>query len=223
MKKLLLLLSILSFGLVACGGGGSPSNVDSVTLSESTLNLNMGQNVELTATVNLVDPEVETDTSLTISSSTEGIILLPEVVTSGVAFTITALTAGSTTLTVKTVEGKKTATCEITVNDAPAKLELYFSNNKSWTGTINFYTWNETTNGGDWPGLPMTYVGTNEYSEDIYKCEVDPSMTHIIFNNGSDQTKDIPLAGIVSGTGFYITDAEPFYGTYTYIPTTPAA
>lgn len=223
MKKLMLLLSILSFGLVACGGGSTPSNVDSVALSATTLNLNMGQDAELTATVTLKDIEIETDKSLTISSSTEGIVLLPESITEGVAFTITALAAGSTTLTVETVEGKKTATCEITVSEAPAKLELYFSNNKRWEGQINFYTWNDTTNGGDWPGLPMTYVETNDFSEDIYKCEVDPSMTHIIFNNGSEQTTDIPLAGIVSGTGFYVTDETPFFGTYTYTPSTPAA
>ena len=98
-------------------------------------------------------------------------------------------------------------------------LTIYFSNNKRWSGTINAYIWNDASGkyASSWPGSAMTYVKTNSYGEDIYKVEIDSSQyDYIIFNNGSSQSKDIPLSGITSGTGFYITDSSPYYGTYEF-------
>ena len=96
---------------------------------------------------------------------------------------------------------------------------IYFSNNYRWSGTIKAYIWNSSTNkyAYAWPGTAMTYVKTNDYGEDIYKIDIDTSAYNmIIFNNGSSQSKDIPLDGVASGTGFYISDNSKGYGTYTY-------
>lgn len=98
------------------------------------------------------------------------------------------------------------------------KLTIYFTNNKFWSGTIRAYMWNSSTNkyATAWPGSAMEYAKTNSYGQNIYKVDVDTSLyDYIIFTDGSNQTNDIPLIGVASGTGFYITDGRN-YGTYTY-------
>lgn len=46
----------------------------------------------------------------------------------------------------------------------------------------------DATGSADWPGKTM-----NKEGNDIYSILVEPTATHIIFNNGSKQTGDIPL------------------------------
>lgn len=46
----------------------------------------------------------------------------------------------------------------------------------------------DATGSADWPGKTM-----NKEGNDIYSILVEPTATHIIFNNGSKQTRDIPL------------------------------
>lgn len=100
---------------------------------------------------------------------------------------------------------------------------LYFSNNKFWEGDkMYFYVWagEGDPKNANWPGQEMEYVETNDYNEKIYKCTVDLSVyEYIIFNNNNgSQSKDIPLSDeVVDCTGFYITDDEAGFGTYTYL------
>lgn len=100
------------------------------------------------------------------------------------------------------------------------KFTLYFSNNQRWSGKIYAYTWNSSTSkyAKAWPGNEMTYVKTNDYGEDIYKIDIDiTNYDCIIFNNGSNQSKDISLDSIESGTGFFISDNSKGYGTYKFM------
>ena len=62
---------------------------------------------------------------------------------------------------------------------------------KSWS-KVNIYTWDADGNPitGSWPGSPMTKVEGN-----IYSYEVPGSATNIIFNDGTDQTKDMSIPG----------------------------
>lgn len=99
------------------------------------------------------------------------------------------------------------STVNATVNDA---IKVYFDksscndtgNNSTgdWSN-INAYAFDSNknpvktyTNSTDatgsvvWPGKTM-----NKEGNDIYSILVEPTATHIIFNNGSNQTKDIPL------------------------------
>jgi hypothetical protein len=46
-----------------------------------------------------------------------------------------------------------------------------------------------------WPGVAMTYAGTNEHSQSLYTFEVPDDATYIIFSNGSVQTTDIGYDG----------------------------
>ena len=96
---------------------------------------------------------------------------------------------------------------------------VYFSNNKFWSN-VNAYCWD--AGGGQnaaWPGVPMTYVMTNDLGEDIYFYEVPAGMTNIIFTDGSSQTIDIDLTAVTQN-GFYLTDlidGKYDFGTYDYV------
>ena len=78
-----------------------------MTLNKSALTLDIGETYTLTATV---APSNATDKSVTWSTDDESIA---EVSSTGV---VTAKKAGSTTITVTTSSGSKTATCAVTVN-----------------------------------------------------------------------------------------------------------
>lgn len=83
-------------------------------------------------------------------------------------------------------------------------ITVYFSNNKNW-GTVNAYIYNNATGTAyrDWPGLPMTYVKTNNEGEKVYSAKVDTTKyDRIIFNNGSDQTTDTPVTK--ASTGYFL-------------------
>ena len=83
-------------------------SVESVSVSPATLNLNKGQEATLTATVL---PENATEKSVTWSSSDDS------VATVDAGGKVTAGKEGTATITVTTVDGKKTATCVVTVTD----------------------------------------------------------------------------------------------------------
>ena len=84
---------------------------------------------------------------------------------------------------------------------------IYFSNNQNWS-TVKYYVWDSSPK-ASWPGENMTYVRMNSHNQQIFKCVFSSSYTNIIFNNGSgDQTVDISLTDIASGTGFYLDKKE---------------
>lgn len=96
---------------------------------------------------------------------------------------------------------------------------VYFTSNKGWS-TVNAYCWNSMSNenNGAWPGVPMTFVKTNDYGESIYSYTVPAGMNMIIFNNGTQQTVDLSL-DTYTENGFYLdSNASGKYtiGQYTY-------
>ena len=110
-----------SFTVTATNTGGSDSEqlsitinpaaavpVESVSLDKTTLGLTEGETARLTATV---EPSNATNKSVTWSSDNESVAT----VTNGV---VTAVGAGTATITVTTVDQSKTATCEVTVTAA---------------------------------------------------------------------------------------------------------
>ena len=116
MTLLALTLALCSIlGLTACGGnndngnniGGSNSTiaVTSITLNRSSLNLEIGDTVSLYETIY---PSNATDKSVTWSSSNTSVAT----VSNGL---VTAISTGTSTITVKT-SNNKTATCYVTVN-----------------------------------------------------------------------------------------------------------
>ena len=89
-----------------------------------------------------------------------------------------------------------------------------FSNNKRWAGEIYAYCWDGVggTN-GEWPGVPMTYLDTNDYGEDRYTYEVPAGLTNIIFTNNEGKSVDIDLT-MQTDFGFYLLDTQVEDGGY---------
>ena len=83
-------------------------NVESVALDQESITLTEGETATLTATIT---PENATNKAVTWSSSNEAVATVLE-------GTITAISAGTATITVTTEDGAKTATCEVTVESA---------------------------------------------------------------------------------------------------------
>ena len=84
------------------------------------------------------------------------------------------------------------------------KIDVYFTNNKYWSGTIYAYLWNGNDIKVSWPGVKMDLVNTNSYGESIYRIQVDlVQYNNLIFTNGSKQTVDISINGINTNQGYY--------------------
>lgn len=94
--------------VVTSGGGSSTVKVTGVTVSPTSLSLSEGESSTLTTTVL---PSNATNKNVTWSSSADSIA-------SVVDGEVTAVSAGSATITVTTVDGGKTATCSVTVTSS---------------------------------------------------------------------------------------------------------
>lgn len=117
MKKFFQILTVVA--LVACCYGcetpvPDPVKVDSVTLNESSITLNVGESYSLVATVLPTDAE---NKSVKWESSAASVATVDN---NG---KVTAITAGSTTITAKTEDGNKTASCTVIVNEQIVVIE----------------------------------------------------------------------------------------------------
>lgn len=108
-------------GLFVLGGcvekpESDPVSVESVTLDQETMTLTVGETGKLTATVT---PENVTNLEIVWSSADETVV---QVAQDG---TVTAVAAGSTSVSVTANPGAKTASCTVTVNaPEPEKPEI---------------------------------------------------------------------------------------------------
>ena len=96
--------------------------VTSVTLNKTLVELTEGESLTLSATVN---PSNATNKSVIWSSSNESVVKV-------VDGKVTALKAGTAVITVKTVDGNKTATCQITVKLPDDDNESLKEENGEW-------------------------------------------------------------------------------------------
>ena len=108
-------------------------------------------------------------------------------------------------------------------NESGETVTLYFTNNKGWE-QVYAYAWvdGEHYPLGPFPGAPMTYIGTNDYGQDIYAITTSADVVKVLFNNNNGtQTVDLD---VIPGKGYYCedtTDASGHYecGTYDYAGT----
>ena len=103
------LFYILAFALAVLAVGCTPKEkevaVSGVSVSPTSMSLDVGQSAILTASV---EPSDATDKSVKWSSSDNGVASVND-------GTVVAVSPGSATITVTTVSGGKTATCSVTV------------------------------------------------------------------------------------------------------------
>ena len=68
---------------------------------------------------------------------------------------------------------------------------VFFENTGNWSGTINCYMWNGSTQYlGSWPGSPATYLGNNIWKYTYTGSGKIADGAGVIFNNGNTQTAD---------------------------------
>ena len=96
----------------------SPVAVTSVSLNSNSETIKSGKTVTLVPTIS---PSNATNKNVTWTSSDTGVATVSE------AGVVTGVTAGSSTITVTTVDGSKTATCVVTVTDAAGMEEFSIS------------------------------------------------------------------------------------------------
>ena len=101
------LVGILVMMLAACTGDPTPAgvSVESVTLNKTTLSLTLGTSQTLQASIN---PDEAGNKEVTWASSDAAKVKVEN-------GKVTAMAIGSATITVTTVDGNKTAMCEVTV------------------------------------------------------------------------------------------------------------
>jgi len=164
--------------------------VNSVTLAPTSATLTLGE-TETVTLIPTVLPAEATDKSVTWSSSDEAVAT----VTDGV---VTAVAAGTATITVTTTDGAKTATCAVTVA-APAA-STYTATLKE--GTEDATSWtiapDEATTTGVAAGTEVkaTYSGTKKVkSVKAVKKAAAPAYTMAAAATTSDKGKLICTAG----------------------------
>jgi len=142
-----------------------------VTLNKSSLNLQIGGNETLTATV---VPANASDKSVTWSSSNTNVATVSNGKVSGVA-------AGTATITVTTVDGNKTATCTVTVTAGPpvpsTDLALHIP---------EVYEASDLAGGYN---TPLVVVGGHEY--EVYYINRDNSSNVTIATSNADKAGNI--------------------------------
>ncbi|HTI07524.1 MAG TPA: alpha-amylase family glycosyl hydrolase [Puia sp.] len=177
--------------------------VTGVTLSPTSATLNAGATTQLTATI---APANATNQAVTWTSANTAIATVSA---SGL---VTAVAAGTTTITVKTTDQAKTATATITVNPS-TNFTVYFYPPAGWGTGIKIYWWSALPAGvladGTWPGVNMTAAGSGWYSYTF----TNVTSTNLIFNDGSNQTANLSR----NKTGWYQNGA--WYDTNPGTPT----
>lgn len=167
-----------------------PVAVTGVSVSPTSASISAGLTRQLTATI---APSNATNQGVTWSSSNNAVATVNS---SGL---VTAVAAGTATITVKTDDGNKTASCAVTVTPS-SNFTVNFYKPGTWGTSIRIYWWAAQPTGvladGSWPGVLMTNTGNGWYSYTFTNI----TSTNLIFNDGTNQTADLNR----NKTGWYM-------------------
>lgn len=166
--------------------------VTGVSVSPATATVGLGSTQQLNATI---APANATNKTVTWSSNNTAIATVNS---SGL---VTAISAGTATITATTQDGNKIATATITVNPN-SNFTVYFYKPSAWGTGIKIYYWSALPTGvladASWPGVNMTNAGNGWYSYTFTNI----ISTNIIFNDGTSQTANLSR----NKTGWYMND-----------------
>lgn len=164
--------------------------VSSVAVSPTSASLYAGNTQQLTATIS---PANATNKNVIWSSSNTSVATVNS---SGF---VTAVSAGTATITATTQDGNKTSSATITVNPN-TNFTVYFYKPSNWGIGIKIYYWSALPSGvladASWPGVNMTNTGNGWYSYTF----TNVTSTNLIFNDGTNQTADLSR----NKTGWYM-------------------
>jgi hypothetical protein len=93
----------------------------------------------------------------------------------------------------------------------PDMRTIYFTNTNNWSN-VNAYLWkngsNPVSQNAAWPGVPMTYVTTNN-GQNIYSVTLNYNeFDRVIFNAGQGQAQTVNINIGANGTGYYLTGTQ---------------
>jgi len=188
--------------------------VTGVSVNPATATLGLGSSQQINATI---APANATNKTVTWSSNN------PAVATVNSSGLVTAVSAGTVTITATSQEGNKTATAVITVNPG-TNFTVYFYKPSTWGTGIKIYYWSALPAGvlanATWPGVNMTNAGNGWYSYTFTNI----TSTNLIFNDGTTQSADLSR----NKTGWYMNatwyDSNPGAGiAVTSVSLSPAS
>ena len=170
--------------------------VTSLTLSKKSVSLEAGEAVTIKTTIMPPNASAKYAKVTWASADTK----VAKVSDSGV---ISAVKQGKTTVTATTMDGVS-ATVDVEVKGTVIYGNaVYFEKPSSWGDKINVYMWkdDETYKNASWPGVAMAVI---DEEKGVYGIEWPEGVSgvKVIFNSGSDQTKD--LEGKMNG--YYTVD-----------------
>lgn len=147
----------------------NPKGVISISLNKTELALNVDQSDTLIVTFNPTDAD---DQVITWSTSNSSIAT----VNNG---TVTAKAVGSATITATSHDGNKTATCAVTVTEAPQETTYEFTN-KDWNATPQNWTSGKSGFGYANSGVQITtgFTGANATSPVSYNGVTEVVVTY---------------------------------------------
>jgi hypothetical protein len=151
--------------------------VTGVTLNKSTLSLNVGGNETLTATV---APDNATDKSVTWTSSNDAVATVDS---NG---KVTAVAAGTATITVTTTDGSFTATCDVTVTRPSSGGGGGSSSGSSSSGGGSSSSSNTTTSTEKNPDGSTTTTTTNKTTGAVTETTKNPDGTTGVTKTDAD-------------------------------------
>ncbi len=74
---------------------------------------------------------------------------------------------------------------------------VYFASNWHYSDCY-LYAWKDNGSNGTWPGVKLSYIGKNQYDQDIYEGILTDGYEYMIFSNGGtesgDKTKDLTIS-----------------------------
>ena len=157
--------------------------VTGVSLDKPSITLIEGNTEQLTATI---APSNATNQNVTWSSNNTNVATVSQL---GL---VTAVAAGSATITVTTVDGNRTATSNVTVNEPPS-ITVRWKNDQNWTGSMHIFAWERNGTPGTytaaWPGTVVTPGTDGWYSHKF----VNATSIRFLIGSGNDQpqTEDL--------------------------------
>ncbi|MGO4347620.1 family 16 glycosylhydrolase [Paenibacillus sp. MCAF9] len=188
-------------------GGQNPTNVPvtGVTLNQSTAQLQVGQSVQLNATV---APSNATNKQVTWSVSGASIASVNQ---NGV---VTGLAPGTTTVTATTADGNKTASSTITIVPAPTTVIVIgdaVRGLKKAGNNLTFYVNGATfadlhykINNGAQQNVAMTSIGNGNYTYPVNNLQSGDTVEYFFTYNPGQGALDTPwltyIHGVTQGT-----------------------
>ena len=180
--------------------------VTGVTLSKSSLSLNTGGTYSLVATIT---PSNATNKNITWTSSNNSIAT----VSNGV---VTAKSAGTATITVKTSDGAKTATCKVTVTNPVVKVTGVSLNRSSVSlikGTTTSLTATVSPSNATNKGVTWTSSNTSvaTISNGVVTAKGAGTATITVKTSDGGKTATCKVTVTVPKNGWYTENGKKYY------------